>query len=967
MPTNDPAVLLVKTVRVIQGQLKRALHYRSVNARGEVIEERLKLCGFSFFAEVEGARVEDKSGLNLWSKLDGSRPTNEDSTFVVDATGKDQPGKYNLTYKIYLDRLSNAGINLVRLFILNQQKVRLYPFMPEKRNGVTKYQLSKINKDYIDRLVDFVREARDRGIVVCISLCSFASLNKEFGWADSPFNAANNWNKVIAPEPGGDGRGAFCVIQKPPSLEVYDDNWPVAQKLYFFQHLLFKRVVDETKAHWNVTYEICNEPGPGFVEVVKWHGRVAGWLNDFLRDETGSRSRLIAITPGDAVFNEIAEIVAGAVDIIGLHGDQWGPLSRPVNRCKGSEPELGDIQSAITAAIGTLNDSDFPFLSEFAALFDSDALYWAQRTPKLYIEEVLGKGHCFNYRFGVDFLDKVHIPNDPRDPLNYCKDVVTNTAPAKKFLGLDQRLELIKHASNLNTVTRLPKAPPAMTGSLTATVEGNLLKLSFPLLPRAPESYAALFGPSPDALGQGTSIFPKRKYFAATGPFEVFFIPADAPTEVYVAVAARNGIVTGEPTAAVPAPVPGAVIGAELVGADIPVGPGRQIPDRYFSGSMTFKNTGTAIWKRDFTGPGMTGTTGIYMQSREVANESGRALIPLPVAEVLPGQTVTVPIQRVLLPYSRAPLNFNMGMGMHRRWQDGTAWGHFGTVYTHLNPDTPIEVRAVNPRRRASVVVERNDLSIAARSSSEPFVLGGEPDRSYELPSVTTAATADPGTIIRPTVRIESVGGRTVRVARVSHDASVALKVNLGVVRLDLRDVDRPGRPSPLFRSFDLAPGAGASGSLARFENTYAVTTASSETPLPPGQPLSWETVWKAGDAPRKQLSVKNGSTAAARLSTSANELWEDLPAGEADPQQTSGSLDFAPGETVKYVRLSGAVAHRFYAAHLRTDGSLEARCNVVLRANAQRNFERVLEVVISAHAQPVRVEYQALNIALET
>lgn len=988
MLTTDSTVLLVKDVPAGPEQLKRVLHYRLVNDLGEVVEEPLKLCGFGFFAEVEGLHPLDTGGIHLWSALDGAQPpVNETSTFVVDADGEESSGKYHLTYKTYLDRLRDAGasldpprgINLVRLFILNQQKVRHYPFPLEERrvNGrlVRKFRLDLINEDYIKRLVEFVREARARGIVVCISLCSFASLrlprenNDPGGYRSSPFNKANNWNEMIAPDPGTeDARGAFCAIEEPPSLITYSNNWTVSQRLYFVQHQLFKRVVDETKAYWNVIYEICNEPGPGFAEVVEWHGKVAAWLNDFLRDETGSRSRLLAITPANEIFDAIAQKLEGQADIIGLHGDQWGPPSRPVNRCQGSEPNVDAIKTAITATIKNLNDVKRPYLGKFTALFDSDALYWAQRTPKPYVNEVLGRGYSFDYRWADDFIDQVNVPTRPGPNDDYCKDVKTGAKESLKILGLKQRLELIASAANFKSVTRLPRPPAAAPRNLSVAVEGNLLKLSFPRLTPAPEGYAALFGPSPDALGRGTAIFPGRQYFTATAPaFDVFFIPAQEATEVYVAVAARNGVVTGEPSNVVRVAIPGAFLNAELVAADLPVGPGRQIPDRFFSGSMTFKNTGTAVWKRDFTRAGATVTTGIYMQSREVANESGRALIPLPVAEVLPGQTVTIPVQRVLLPYSRSPLHFNMGMGMHRRFENGVAWGHFGTVYTHLNPATPIEVRVVNPRRRASVVVERNDLSIAARGSSEPFVLSGEPDFSnYDLPSVTTAATAAPGTIIRPTVRIESVAGRTRRVARVSHDGAAALKLNLKVVRLDMRDVERPGRLSSLFRSYDLAPGASAASSLARFENTYAVTSASSESPLPAGQPVIWETVWKAGAAPRKQLSIRNGSTAAAKVTGRANEMWEDLPAGEADPRQGPGSLDFAPGETVKYVGMGGAVAHRFFAAQLRTDGSVEARCSVVFRANAAGNFERVLEVVVGAHAQAVRVDYQVLNVFLD-
>lgn len=981
MSPSDPSILFVKDIAMpAANELKRALYYRTVNDNGAVEEKSLSLCGFSFFAEVDGLGPEDTSGIDLWSSLDGAHPAVE--------TG----GRYELTYEKYLKYLHDKGVNYIRLFLFNPQTVRLYPFVgefdPNPNFRHVRYHLEQIDTGYIARLTEFVREARDRGIVVCISLCASQVL-RPAGFLNGPFYWRNNWNNVIERFTDGrgnpqTGEGGFCDIEPPPAPPagqplVYNNNWPVSQKLWFIQHQLYKSVVEATKSFWNVTYEIFNEPFTDTQKVADWHGTVSTWLHDFLKDASGQRTRLVSIAPTNEVLDSIRTTVQGRVDFISLHGSQWGgPSGGPENLCTSSAaPGVMAIADGVQQAITRFRDSGL------AVLFDGDSLYWSQRTPTEYVNQVLLRNGCFNFRWNEEFLDTVVIPTQPSNVEGYyCRDALTS---GEQTLGLTQRLQLMANAASYNDkVTRLPKSPAPVQKNLTATVQGNVLKLSFgrpapstnPLDPdTTPEGYAVYFGPAPDTLGSGTAIFPGTKFFKVQDPanprFDVPFY-SEAATEVYLAVAARNGILLGEFSNVVRVAIPAATPNAVLVSTDLPFRSGAQIPDRYLSGSATFRNTGTSIWKRQYTATdGWTVKTGIYLQCVEVANESGRALVPLPVEQVLPGETVTIPFNRVFLPYSRSPLHFNFGMGIYRVSADGnsSAWGHFGTVYTKLPPDNrPVEVRVQNPKRHATLKLNRTNVSIPAGASYlDPVVLSADPDYwNYDLLSAATGWTANPDTIIRPNVHIETVGSLTTRVVRVSHNSPTALAVNLKVARLDMKDVDNPRRPDTLARGYNLAPGGTAVGSLSRFENVYAISTASSKTPLPAGQALTWEIMLKSGTAPLKQLFMRNSAKVAAQLTTWTNEIWEDLPAGESDPRQLSGTMTFNVGETIKYVKLSNANEQHFHAVHLHTNGSVEVHYNIVLKANAQRAFERVLEVGVSAHTQPVQVDYRALDIVVD-
>lgn len=146
-----------------------------------------------------------------------------------------------------------------------------------------KWDLTSYNVDYVRRLLQMIETAARKGIAVQLTLFDRSGLdhtlvgNEEFTvhgirrWEDSPWNAANNVNGVIA-------------TSNPPGLPEF---FQYQRRLREIQQAWLELIVDQTKGYWNVFYEIMNEPLGGSVdERVRW----ADWVVGIIHNRTkGSR------------------------------------------------------------------------------------------------------------------------------------------------------------------------------------------------------------------------------------------------------------------------------------------------------------------------------------------------------------------------------------------------------------------------------------------------------------------------------------------------------------------------------------------------------------------------------------------------------------------------------------------------------------------------------------------------------
>jgi hypothetical protein len=178
-------------------------------------------------------------------------------------------------YRKYLATLQKLGFNLTRTFsgcycepvgAFNIQQNTLAPArgrlicpwarssVPGYANGGSKFDLTRWDTAYFQRLKDFVGQAGKRAVVV--ELVLFCPFYKDAMWDLSPMNAANNVNGVGA----GVQRTSVYTLR--------------SGKLQAVQDAMVRRVVQELKDFDNLYYEICNEPYFGGVSLA-WQHHVA--------------------------------------------------------------------------------------------------------------------------------------------------------------------------------------------------------------------------------------------------------------------------------------------------------------------------------------------------------------------------------------------------------------------------------------------------------------------------------------------------------------------------------------------------------------------------------------------------------------------------------------------------------------------------------------------------------------------
>ena len=167
----------------------------------------------------------------------------------------------DVDYHRYLETIQTAGFNYTRLFggsyievpakSFGIQRNDLAPapnrlLTPRARSntpgyagGGNKFDLDQWDPKYFQRFHDFLEEAKQRGIIVEISL--FSAQYNETQWNVSPFNPANNINQT--------------ELSDWKKLNTPDNG-----KILAYQERYTRKLVHEANAFPNVIFEIQNEP-----------------------------------------------------------------------------------------------------------------------------------------------------------------------------------------------------------------------------------------------------------------------------------------------------------------------------------------------------------------------------------------------------------------------------------------------------------------------------------------------------------------------------------------------------------------------------------------------------------------------------------------------------------------------------------------------------------------------------------
>ena len=252
-----------------------------------------------------------------------------------------------VAYDEYLDFLQKHNHNFIRMWAWEQGgwdpwakdhvTVEPVPYARtgpgEALDGEPKYDLTKLNDRYFQRLRSRVAAAQERGIYVSVMLFQGWSVEKkgQVGnpWHGHPFNKANNVNGIDG-DLNGDGQGPeIHTVDAPPAiLEL--------------QHAYVRRVIATVNDLNNVLYEIGNEMHTGSVH---WQYRMIDFIHDC--EKTQPQQHPVGMT-GAPIDN--ASLFAGPADWI-------APTSRDGYN---TDPPPADGRKVIIADVDHVWPKNFP-------------------------------------------------------------------------------------------------------------------------------------------------------------------------------------------------------------------------------------------------------------------------------------------------------------------------------------------------------------------------------------------------------------------------------------------------------------------------------------------------------------------------------------------------------------------------------------------------------------------------------
>ena len=167
-------------------------------------------------------------------------------------------------YRAFLDSQKARGLNQCRLWIwwgaeqfpeetkyVGRSHIEPYlrPGPGTASDGKPKYDLTRFNEKFFDRLRDLCSAARERGIFLQLITFDAWMLKHEHLWKLHAYHRDNNVNGVDG-DPNGtgkgiDGKAGFCSMGNPKSME--------------FQKAYIRKLVDAVNEFENVYFEIANE------------------------------------------------------------------------------------------------------------------------------------------------------------------------------------------------------------------------------------------------------------------------------------------------------------------------------------------------------------------------------------------------------------------------------------------------------------------------------------------------------------------------------------------------------------------------------------------------------------------------------------------------------------------------------------------------------------------------------------
>jgi hypothetical protein len=238
-----------------------------------------------FFQDAQGRRVR-LAGSHHWDSL-------------ID--NAERPGGFD--FEEYLDRLAAWGHNFIRLWTHEAWTRDLHPRWYERTgparalDGRPRFDLTRFNPEYFDRLRRRVVRAGERGFYVSVMLFNGWSIhNKGEGnpWDRHPFNRENNVNGIDG-DPDARGEGSDIHTLRIPEITRIQETY-------------VRKVVETAGDQDHILWEISNESPQ---ESVTWQYHVIRYLRD--TDANRHPIGMTATFPGNRnedLFNSPADWIS---------------------------------------------------------------------------------------------------------------------------------------------------------------------------------------------------------------------------------------------------------------------------------------------------------------------------------------------------------------------------------------------------------------------------------------------------------------------------------------------------------------------------------------------------------------------------------------------------------------------------------------------------------------------------------
>lgn len=280
------------------------------NRRGTILVSSINN---RYFSDVTGRAV-FLSGFHTWGNVQNGDTTYPPAEFDWDA---------------YLDALVSYGCNWTKLWAHETGRgwadTNNYWWYPPRyvrtgpgndADGRLKFDLTKINPEYLERLYRRASEAAKRGIYVCIQLFQGWQIENK-GYAGSPFTyhpyaSANNINSIDGDQ-NDDGQGT----------ETHLDT--VANVVLTYQEALLTAIVTKLNHLDNIIYEVSNEDS-GSTDNTAWQDHVIDYVHTL---ETGLPKQHIVGMTWQFQGGNNNNMATTSADWIGYGSNDGSTLTNP--------------------------------------------------------------------------------------------------------------------------------------------------------------------------------------------------------------------------------------------------------------------------------------------------------------------------------------------------------------------------------------------------------------------------------------------------------------------------------------------------------------------------------------------------------------------------------------------------------------------------------------------------------------